>query len=132
MIELLPNAQSSIRNKNFVSTSQILVKSRNWTFSLLRFFTWKLEFFSNILCMIVKWRFFVKILNDSFPKITPLQIFKWVESHLQVSGEGFKILRSFLFPIYKLSQDNTEPENICDIVFEKMKVFKKRKVPVGQ
>ena len=79
-----------------------------------------------------KMKIFCKNTYDSFPKITPLQIFKWVESHLQVSGEGFKILRSFLFPIYKLSQDNTEPENICDIVFEKMKVFKKRKVPVGQ
>ena len=26
-----------------------------------------------------------------------------------------------LFQVYKLSQENTQPENICDIVFEKIK-----------
>ena len=52
-VELLPNAQSSSRNENFVSTSKNLLKNRNWTFPAVRCFTWKLEFVSNILWMIV-------------------------------------------------------------------------------
>ena len=30
-------------------------------------------------------------------------------------------MSSLLFPVYKLSRENTLPENMCDIVFEKMK-----------
>ena len=41
------------QNKNFVSTSKNLLKNRNWTFPVVRYFTWKLEFVSNILWMIV-------------------------------------------------------------------------------
>ena len=33
----------------------------------------------------------------------------------------FEILSLLLFQVYKLSQENTQPENICDIVFEKTK-----------
>ena len=33
-----------------------------------------------------------------------------------------EILSSLLFPVYKLSRENTQPENMCDIVFEKAKV----------
>ena len=32
-----------------------------------------------------------------------------------------EILSSLLFPAYKLSRKNTQPENVCDIVFEKVK-----------
>ena len=35
------------------------------------------------------------------------------------SGYGFEILSSLLFPVYKLSRENTQPVNMCDIVFEK-------------
>ena len=38
---------------NFVNTSKTLLKNRNWTFSVVHFFTWKLEFVSNILSMVV-------------------------------------------------------------------------------
>ena len=31
-------------------------------------------------------------------------------------------MSSLLFPTYKLNQKNTNPENMCDIVFEKAKV----------
>ena len=30
-------------------------------------------------------------------------------------------MRLLLLEVYKLSQENTQPENICDIVFEKTK-----------
>ena len=33
----------------------------------------------------------------------------------------FEILSSLLFSVYKLSWENTQPENMCDIVFEKAK-----------
>ena len=35
--------------------------------------------------------------------------------------KGLKTLRSPLFPIYKISRENTQPENMCDIVFQKVK-----------
>ena len=46
------SAYSSSRNKNFVSTSSNLLKSRNLIIPVVRYFTWKLEFVSNILWMI--------------------------------------------------------------------------------
>ena len=35
--------------------------------------------------------------------------------------QGFEILSLILFQIYKLSQENTQPENMCEVVFEKTK-----------
>ena len=49
----MPSAQSCSQNKNLVSTSIHLLENRNWTFSKVHYFTWKLEFVSNILWMIV-------------------------------------------------------------------------------
>ena len=52
----LPNdlsAQSSSQNKTFVNTSKKLMKNRNRTFRVVRYFTSKLQFISNILFMIV-------------------------------------------------------------------------------
>ena len=42
-MELLPGAQSSYQNEIFVSTSKNLLKKSNWTFPVVRYFTWKLE-----------------------------------------------------------------------------------------
>ena len=47
------SAQSFSRNENFVSTNKNLLKNRSWTFPIVRYFTWKPEFVSNILWMIV-------------------------------------------------------------------------------
>ena len=52
-IELLPSAHSSSRNENFVSASKNLLKNRQWTFLVVCYFLWKLEFVSNILWMIL-------------------------------------------------------------------------------
>ena len=52
-VELLPSAYSSSWNENFVSTNKNLLKNRNWTFAIARYFTWKLEFSSNTWWMIV-------------------------------------------------------------------------------
>ena len=41
------------RNQNSASTSKNPLKTRNWTFAVVRYFTQKLEFVSNILWMIV-------------------------------------------------------------------------------
>ena len=57
--ELLPSAWSSSRKKNFFSSSEKLLKNTNWTFSVVRYFTWKLEFVSNILWMIVSGNIFL-------------------------------------------------------------------------
>ena len=35
--------------------------------------------------------------------------------------QGFEILSLILFQVYKLSQENTQPENMCEVVFEKTK-----------
>ena len=37
-IKLLPSAQFSPRNENFVSTSKSLLKNRDWDFPVLRYF----------------------------------------------------------------------------------------------
>ena len=47
------SAQSFSRNEKFVSTNKNLLKNRSWTFPIVRYFTWKLEFVSNIFWMIV-------------------------------------------------------------------------------
>ena len=39
----------------------------------------------------------------------------WVEN--RVLGKGLKY--TVLFPFYKLWEENTQPKNFCDIVFEK-------------
>ena len=44
---------SQIKIKNFIDTSKNLQKNRNWAFLVVHYFTWKLEFVSNILSMIV-------------------------------------------------------------------------------
>ena len=51
----LPNdlRSSSSQNENFNSTGKSLLKNRNWTFPVVRYFTWKLEFVSDILWTIV-------------------------------------------------------------------------------
>ena len=47
--ELQPSAQSSSQNENIVNISKKLLKNRIWTFLVVPYFTWKLEFVSNIL-----------------------------------------------------------------------------------
>ena len=39
--------------QNFVDTSKRLLENKNWTFPVVRYFTWKLEFLSNILSVVV-------------------------------------------------------------------------------
>ena len=65
--------------------------------------------------------FFAKILKILLlaVKKAPSQIFDWIENRFLGSGEGFEILSSRLFPVNKLSQENTLPENVCDIKDEK-------------
>ena len=48
-------------------------------------------------------------------------MFDWVKNRLLAKGLKY---RAHLFPqiyFYKLSRENTQPENMCDIVFEKVK-----------
>ena len=40
--------QSFSQNENFVNTRKKLLKNRNWTFPLVRYFTWIIKFISNI------------------------------------------------------------------------------------
>ena len=35
--------------------------------------------------------------------------------------KGFEILSSLFFPVFKLSRENTQLENMCGIIFEKVK-----------
>ena len=48
-------------------------------------------------------------------------MFDWVQNRLLASGLGFEILSSYLFPVYKLNWENSQPENMCNIVSEKAK-----------
>ena len=52
-MQLFTSALSYSRNENFVSTSKKLLKNVE-TFAVVHYFAWKLEFVSNILCMIVR------------------------------------------------------------------------------
>ena len=54
---------------------------------------------------------------ELFPvrKRAPSQMQDWVENGLL--GKGLKY--TVLFPFYKLWEENTQPKNFCDIVFEK-------------
>ena len=72
-IWLLPSASSSSWNEKFVSTTKNLLKNRNWTFPVVHYLTWKLEFMSKNMWMIVSEHSFVLL---TCPK--PLQIcFVW-------------------------------------------------------
>ena len=53
-------------------------------------------------------------------------MFDWVEKRLLVSSKGFQIVSSLLFSVYKLSQENSLQENMCDIIFEKVFFWKSR------
>ena len=65
-IELSASALSSPWNKKLVSTSKNLIKNRNWTLTVVRCFTWKLELVSNILWMIVWYFEYVKFDGDVY------------------------------------------------------------------
>ena len=52
-MEVQPSAQSSSQKENFVNTRKRLLENRNWAFPVVLYFTWKLEFFSNILSVTV-------------------------------------------------------------------------------
>ena len=60
-MELQPSSQSSSQKVNYVNTSKRLVENRNWTFPVVHDFTWKLEFFSNILSVFVVENSVIKI-----------------------------------------------------------------------
>ena len=47
-----PSVQFSSQNQNFVNTSEKLLKNTIQTFPVVRYFTWKLEFVSNILSIL--------------------------------------------------------------------------------
>ena len=48
-MELSPNAHSPPQKETFANTSKTLLENRSWTFPAVCYFTWILEFFSNIL-----------------------------------------------------------------------------------
>ena len=77
-------------------------------------------------------RTWLNIYNGAFfariPNGVELLTFSWEKIHprcltvlKKVSGSRFYILSSLLFTTYKLSRKNTQPENMCHIIFEKAK-----------
>ena len=54
-------------------------------------------------------------------KQAPSQMFDWVENRLQ--SKSLKYWAHFLFPVFKLSRENTQSKNMCEIIFEKGKLF---------
>ena len=48
-------------------------------------------------------------------------MFDWVENKHLASGWGFKILSWLLSSGYKLNRENTQPENMRDSIFGKVK-----------
>ena len=67
-MELLPIALPSSKKENFVSTSKYFPKNRIF-FAVVRYFTWKLEFVSYILWIIVSGNSFLFLAHP-----TPLQV----------------------------------------------------------
>ena len=66
--------------------------------------------------------FIAKILNSFklltiFAKQAPSQMFEWVKNKLPAKSLKYWAL----LPAYKLSRKKTQPENMCDVVFEKAK-----------
>ena len=51
--EISGKPQNFCQNKNFVNTSKKHLKNRNWTFHVVLYFTWKLEFVLNTFSMFV-------------------------------------------------------------------------------
>ena len=68
-MELLPFGLSSSKKENFVSTSKNFPENRNLFFPVVCYFTWKLEFVSNILWIIVSGNSFLLLIP-----LTPLQV----------------------------------------------------------
>ena len=73
-MELYPSAQPPPKNKNPPNTNKRPPEKRNWTFPVVCYFTSKLEFFSNILSVLV-----VKIFLRHFRNI---QSFRSSRSHM--------------------------------------------------
>ena len=70
---------------------------------------------------IYKRAFFVKILNG-FKLLTIFEkLRRRCLTGLKIGFKGFQILNLLVFQVYKLSQENTQPENICGIIFKKTK-----------
>ena len=63
-IDLYSSAQSLFQKEHFANTSKKLLKNRHWTFPVVNYFIWKLEFISNILCTSVTGNSFL-LLNQS-------------------------------------------------------------------
>ena len=52
-MELKPSAQPSSHKEDLVNTSKRLLENRNWLFLAVYYFFWKLDFFLNILPVLV-------------------------------------------------------------------------------
>ena len=66
-IEWYPSAQSPRQNETFVNTSRKLLKNRNDTFPVMRYFTWKPEFVSNPL----SYRLWKAFFDSNSPQTPP-------------------------------------------------------------
>ena len=88
-------------NRNFVSTSKKLLKNRNWTFPVVRHFTWKLESAANTLCMIVSknnflfltcpWPFKFNLFGKIVPSLRPLTQF-WATNRANNLKKALKFI----------------------------------------
>ena len=87
------NLVSSFPPKININTSKILFENRNWTFPVVCYFTWKLEFVSNNLSMVVVYTI--------LPEIGKVQIgyfhFACREAGTRTLINRIKILNSFYF-----------------------------------
>ena len=60
---IIAKCQVFVTKKFFAITSERPFENRNWTFPVVHYFTWKLEFFSNILSVVLN--------RNSFLLLTP-------------------------------------------------------------
>ena len=65
-IDWYPSPQSTCQIETFVNFSKKLLKNKNWTVLVVRYFTWKLELVSDILWMIVVSFLFFDPQKDSY------------------------------------------------------------------
>ena len=100
---------------NFFNTTKKFLKNRNWIFPVVRYFTWKLEFISNILSMIEAcFSIYDKILKSK--KFLFLQKLEFVSNILSMIVACFFIYNKILESKKPLLLHSTKKEFPADLV----------------
>ena len=115
---VVPNVLILSRRK-FGKTSKRFLENGNWTFTVVRYFTWKPEFFSNNSSLVVFIRIEMSRVNDNF-KTRPSQI----ETRM-MWRKLKRLLRTFRDKYVKMKQVMTSIQTFAAILIAMMKFMTK-------